>query len=409
MDEDVVDARLAETRHVHLELGVDGLADLHAPLRDAPGELTSYGEAHLLGLHDGEDVADAERHVDRDLAHRLDLDALPGEHDERRSPAQRDLPNAVAVGVGDGLDDAGLRVDDHRSLGAAPPDHPGFDGHRRRADRALAARDVVATGIDEEEAEVRAGRDCLGHHCDQEAPVSARLQTEPGSKILVVLLKEVALVPDRGARELPEPAREQAHPDARGVKVDGRDDALGPHGRIIPQTAGGAARVPRAAASRTSGRKAPRSRPVRAQARPPREPRLRPPRPARAWPLRRTPGCGRRAAGQARGSGVSGRGSIRARRMTSKRSWRPPEFDESVPSASGTPRSSSAGSGRRPLPSIRLLAGLWTTVTPCRARRSPSSGVSQTPCATERRSPSRPTRAISATVPPGHTTRPRTA
>ena len=95
--------------------------------------------------------------------------------------------------------------------------------------------------------------------------------------------------------------------------------------------------------------------------------------------------------------------------MISKRSWRPPEFDESVPSASGTPRSSIMGSDRRPLPSIRLLAGLWTTVTPWRARRSASSGASHTPCATERRSLRTPARAISATVPPGHTAAPLTA
>src|SRR5262245_44259074 len=290
--EDVVDTRLAEPGHAHLELGVDGLAHRHAPLRDAPGLLAPHGHAELRRLDDREDVADTERHVDRDLAHRLDLDALPGEHDEGWSPAERHLAHAIAVDARDGLDDAGLRVDDHRGLGAEPADHPGLDGDRRRADRAFPARDVVATGIDEEEAEVGARRDRVGHHRNQEASVSARLEAEPGPKILVMLLEEAPLLADRGARELAEPAREQAHPDARRMEVDGRDDAIGPHGHLTLL----------ARSYRTSGRRAPRSRPARARGPPPREPRPRCPRRRRARPPHRTPGCGRRAVPRSRRS-----------------------------------------------------------------------------------------------------------
>src|SRR5499426_1738430 len=186
VDEDVVDARLAEAGHAHFELGVDGLADRHAPLRDAFDVLSSDGDAELRCLDDREDIADAGRHVDLHLAHRLDLDALPGQHDERRRPAERHLAHAIAVGARDGLDDAGLRVDDHRRLGAESSDHPGLDRDGRRADRALTARDVVAARVNEEQAEVGARRDRIGHHRDQEAPMTARLQAEPGPKILVV-------------------------------------------------------------------------------------------------------------------------------------------------------------------------------------------------------------------------------
>src|SRR5262247_4026782 len=117
--------------------------------------------------------------------------------------------------------------------------------------------------------------------------MTARLQAEPGPKILVVLLEKAALLGDRGTGKLAEPAREQAHPDACRVEVDGRDHAIGPHGNpsaaaIIPQT------------SDTSGRRAPRSRRARAPGPPPHEPRRRYPRRRRARPPRRTPGCGHR-------------------------------------------------------------------------------------------------------------------
>src|SRR5262245_9380817 len=232
--EDVVDARLAEARHTHLELGIDRVAHRHAPLGDPFSELAPHGHAELLRFDDREDIADTDCHVDRNLADRLDLDALPGEDDERRRPAQGYLANAIAVGAREGLDDARLRVDDHRRLGAEPAHHPGLDRDGRRADGALSARDVVAAGIDEEESEVGARRDRIRHHGDQEAPVSARLEAEPGSQIVVVLLEKAPLLADGGTRELAEAAREQPHADARGVKVDGRDDAIGPHGHLTP-------------------------------------------------------------------------------------------------------------------------------------------------------------------------------
>jgi hypothetical protein len=48
----------------------------------------------------------------------------------------------------------------------------------------------------------------------------------------VVLLEKSALLADRRAREPPEAAGEQPHPDSGGVKVDGRDDSIGPHGHL---------------------------------------------------------------------------------------------------------------------------------------------------------------------------------
>src|SRR5207244_1699413 len=65
VDEDVVHAGLAETGHVHLELSVDGLADRHASLRDAPGEITPHRHTHLVRFADGKHVADAARHTRR--------------------------------------------------------------------------------------------------------------------------------------------------------------------------------------------------------------------------------------------------------------------------------------------------------------------------------------------------------
>src|SRR5882762_3755445 len=210
----------AETGHVHLDLRVDGLADRRTPLRDALGQIAPHGDAHPGRLDDGEDVAGAERHVDWHLAHRLDLDALSGEQDKGRRPAQGDLADAITISARDRLDDARLRVDDDWSLGAEPLNHPGLDGHGRRADRALAARDVVATRVDEEEPEVSSRRDRLRHHRDQQAAVSSRLEAESRSEVVVMLLKEAPLLADRGPRQSPEAAREQPHPDSSGVKVD---------------------------------------------------------------------------------------------------------------------------------------------------------------------------------------------
>jgi gluconolactonase len=75
-----------------------------------------------------------------------------------------------------------------------------------------------------------AGRDRLGHHRDQEAPVSSRLEAEPRSQVIVMLPEPAALLADRAPREPPEAAREQPHPDSRRVEVDGRDHTIGPHG-----------------------------------------------------------------------------------------------------------------------------------------------------------------------------------
>src|SRR6266446_8572243 len=65
--EHVVHADLAEARHDHLELSIDGLANGHASLRDTLGQLAPHADAELLRLDDGEDVADADRDVDRHL------------------------------------------------------------------------------------------------------------------------------------------------------------------------------------------------------------------------------------------------------------------------------------------------------------------------------------------------------
>ena len=170
----------------------------------------------------------------RHFADGLDLDGLPREHDEGRRPAERDLADAVAIHARDRLDDAGLGIDDHRRLGALRRHHAGLDSHRRGADGALAARNVVAPGIEEEEPEVRRGRDRLRHHGDQQASVSARLQAEPGPEMVSMLLKPAALFAHRASGIRPEAAREQPHPDARGVEVDGRDHPIGSHGCLRP-------------------------------------------------------------------------------------------------------------------------------------------------------------------------------
>src|SRR5438034_9616874 len=99
-------------------------------------------------------------------------------------------------------------------------DHAGLDRHRRRADRPLTARNVVATGVDEEQPELRAGRDGLGHDRDEQSPMTARLQAEPGPEVIEVLLAPPALLRDGGAGQAPEAGREQPHPDAGRVEGD---------------------------------------------------------------------------------------------------------------------------------------------------------------------------------------------
>src|SRR5882724_834714 len=167
VDENVVHAGLAHARDFDAELGVHRLANRHAALRDLLDLLAADRDPQSPGFHDGEDVTDADRDVERDLADPLDLDDLIGEGHERGRPFQGDLAHAIALRARDRLHGAGLGVDDDTGLGALARDHAGLDRHRRRADRALAARDVVAAGVDEEQPELRAGRDRLGHDRDE--------------------------------------------------------------------------------------------------------------------------------------------------------------------------------------------------------------------------------------------------
>src|SRR5581483_9562029 len=104
-----------------------------------------------------------------------------------------------------------------------------LDGHRGRTDRALAARDVVPAGVDEEQPELRGRRDRLGHDGDEHPAMPARLQTEARAQMIEVLLEPAPLVGDGLARQAANAARDQTHADARGVEVDGRDHAIRAH------------------------------------------------------------------------------------------------------------------------------------------------------------------------------------
>ena len=210
-----------------------GLADGHAALGDPLRHLALHGDAEVSRLRDGEHVARADGNVERHLACSLDFDGLPREDDEGRRPLERDLADAVAVRARDGLDETCLRVDEDRRLGALALDDSGLEGHGGRADRALATRHVVAAGIDEEEPEVGAGRDRLGHHRDQEASVATGLEAETGAEMVEPLLKPSALFADRLSRQLSEAAREQPHADPRRMEVDGPDHAIGAHRHLL--------------------------------------------------------------------------------------------------------------------------------------------------------------------------------
>src|SRR3989441_10311087 len=191
VDEHVAHAGLPEPRHVDPKLGVDRLANGRAPLGDPLRQLPPHGETEMPGLDDGEDVADADRDVDRYLARALDLDDSPGKGHERPRPAQRDLADAILVPPRDRLDNARLGIDQDGRLRTLARDHAGLDGHGGRADRALAARHVVAAGIDEEEPEPGVGRDGLGHDRDQEGAVPARLDAEAGAEMVEMDRKSV--------------------------------------------------------------------------------------------------------------------------------------------------------------------------------------------------------------------------
>src|SRR5438874_10392884 len=229
VDEDVVHGGLADARDVDAELGVHRLADGHPALGDPLDLLAPDRDADVLRLHDGEDVADTDRDVERDLADALDLHHLIGQGHERGRPLQRDGTHAIALRAGDRLHGAGLGVDDDPRLGALALDHPGLDRHCRRADRALAAGDVIAAGIDEEQPELRAGRHRLGHHRDQHSPVTPGLQAEARSEMVEMLLEPPALVRDGGTRQVAKTAREEPHPDPGRVEIDGRQQSIRAH------------------------------------------------------------------------------------------------------------------------------------------------------------------------------------
>src|SRR4030095_9150416 len=60
----------------------------------------------------------------------------------------------------------------------------------------------------------------------------ARLEAEARTEIVVVLLEVAPFLADGGAGQSPQTAREQTHADSSGVKVDGRDHAIGAHGHL---------------------------------------------------------------------------------------------------------------------------------------------------------------------------------
>src|SRR2546427_110944 len=216
-----------QDRATPLDRGLAG-----GPVGDPLRQLPPHGETEMPGLDDGEDVADADRDVDRNLARALDLDDSPGKGHERRRPAQRDLADAILVPPRDRLDNARLGIDQDGRLRTLTRHHAGLDGHGRRADRALAARHVVAAGIDEEEPEPGVGRDGLGHHRDQEGAVPARLEAEAGAEMVEMLLDPAALLTDSASGQPLEAARQEPHTDPRRVEVDRPEHAIGAHSHL---------------------------------------------------------------------------------------------------------------------------------------------------------------------------------
>src|SRR5215470_6460774 len=232
VDEDIVHGGLARSRYLDMELGVDGVAYGHSALGDPPGELALNREAEMRRFHDGEHVPYADCDVHRHLAQALDLDGLGGQGHEGRRPAERHLSHSVAVRAHNRLDHARFRVDDDGGLGARAGHEPGLHRHRGGADGAFAAGDVVAARIDEEEAEVRAGRDGLRHDRDEEAAVAARLEAEAGAEIVEVFLEPSPFLGHGRAGQPAEAARHESHADACRVEIYGADHAIGSHSHL---------------------------------------------------------------------------------------------------------------------------------------------------------------------------------
>src|SRR6266478_8843051 len=65
-----------------VQLGIDRLADCHPALRKLAGVLAPDRDASAGGVDHREDVADAYRDVERQLADAVDLDDLVGERHE---------------------------------------------------------------------------------------------------------------------------------------------------------------------------------------------------------------------------------------------------------------------------------------------------------------------------------------
>jgi hypothetical protein len=82
VDEDVVHLGLPKSGDLDVQLGIDGLADCHPALRKLAGVLAPDRDASAGGVDHRENVADAYRDVERQLADAVDLDDLVGERDE---------------------------------------------------------------------------------------------------------------------------------------------------------------------------------------------------------------------------------------------------------------------------------------------------------------------------------------
>jgi hypothetical protein len=159
------------------------------------------------------------------------LHHLRGLHHEGWRPLESDLAHPITLDTGHGLDRARFGVDDDRGRVAPARHETGLDRRGGRADGRLAAGDVVAVGVHEEQAEVGAGGDGLGHHRDQHAPMPTRLHTESGPHVIQVLGEVTPLGGDGVAEKPTDAGGHQAHPDTRRVEVDRGEEPIGAHGR----------------------------------------------------------------------------------------------------------------------------------------------------------------------------------
>ena len=150
-----------------------------------------------------------------------------------------------AWSVSNSSDTSPAAVSRRQPTGIARHDQTPLDRNRGGPHETVAAERDESAAVPEEDARIGAARDGLAEHREHDAVVPARLERQRGAEPLVPAHEPLRLVVHRAAARDREPARDEPHDAAGGVRVSGGEaDGSSPGHRVCAlSTAAARARV----------------------------------------------------------------------------------------------------------------------------------------------------------------------